>query len=154
MKKIIPISLIIIFIDQIVKIAINNFISLNEEIKVIPNFFSILYVRNNGAAFSILQNSQILLIIFSIIALYIIYIFLIKNKQLNKISILSISLLIGGIIGNMLDRIIRGYVIDYLSFFKFPVFNIADICIVIGCLLLILILIKEDKNANNHKQRK
>ena len=119
----------------------------NSSITIIKNFFNITYVKNIGAAFSILSGSRILLIMIALIAIYIIYKLLVKNKNLNKINIINYSLLIGGIIGNLIDRIIRGYVVDYLDFtifnYNFPIFNIADICIVISCILLIF-TIKEE----------
>lgn len=147
MKKIIPISLFIIILDQIVKMIISSKMLVNSSITIIKNFFNITYVKNIGAAFSILSGSRILLIMIALIAIYIIYKLLVKNKNLNKINIINYSLLIGGIIGNLIDRIIRGYVVDYLDFtifnYNFPIFNIADICIVISCILLIF-TIKEE----------
>lgn len=119
----------------------------NSSITIIKDFFNITYVKNIGAAFSILSGGRFLLIIIALIAIYIIYKLLIKNKNLNRINIINYSLLIGGIIGNLIDRIIRGYVVDYLDFtifnYNFPIFNIADICIVISCVLLIF-TIKEE----------
>lgn len=147
MKKIIPISLFIIILDQIVKMIISSKMLVNSSITIIKNFFNITYVKNIGAAFSILSGSRILLIMIALIAIYIIYKLLIKNKNLNRINIINYSLLIGGIIGNLIDRIIRGYVVDYLDFtifnYNFPIFNIADICIVLSCILLIF-TIKEE----------
>ncbi len=147
MKKIIPISLFIIILDQIVKMIISSKMLVNSSITIIKDFFNITYVKNIGAAFSILSGGRFLLIIIALIAIYIIYKLLVKNKNLNKINIINYSLLIGGIIGNLIDRIIRGYVVDYLDFtifnYNFPIFNIADICIVISCILLIF-TIKEE----------
>lgn len=157
MKKIIPLSLIIISIDQIVKLIIDNNISLNSSIIIVKNFFNITYVRNNGAAFSILSGNQVFLILMAILAIFIIYKYLIKDKILTKINIFIYSILLSGIIGNLIDRVVRGYVIDYLDFkiinYNFPIFNIADICIVIGCLLLILTL-KEEEDGSKSNRRK
>jgi signal peptidase II len=144
MKKIISLSFIFFLIDQIVKIIINNTLNINESITVINNFFKITYVKNDGAAFSILSGNVNFLIILSIIALIILIYYLIKKVNFNKFEILSYSLLIAGISGNLIDRIFRNSVIDYLDFnifgYNFPIFNIADICIVIGCLILILFI--------------
>ena len=140
MKKIFLFSLIFVLLDFVVKIIINNNIALYDSINIIPNFFSITYVRNTGAAFSILENNRIFFIIIGIIALIFIYLYLIKNKVLNKYMMVCYSMLIAGIIGNMYDRIIYGYVIDFLSFnifgYNFPVFNIADSLIVVSIILL------------------
>ena len=142
MKKIGIISLVFIIIDFIVKIIINNNMNVYDSISIIPSFFSITYVRNIGAAFSIMENSRILFIIIGFIALILIYKYLIMNKVLNKYLMISYSMLIGGIIGNMIDRIIYGYVIDYLSFnlfgYNFPIFNLADTFIVISIIMLLL----------------
>lgn len=88
------------------------------------------------------------------ISLMAIYLYFIKDKKLKKIEVITYSILIGGIIGNLIDRIVYGYVIDYLSFnifgYHFPVFNLADICIVVSVFLMIMIEIKgsEEKHEN------
>ncbi len=148
MKRIINYSIILILIDQIIKIAVSNM----NNIVIIKNFLNLTYVENTGAAFSILESKRIFLIIIGIVALYLIYKFLIKNKKLTTLEILIYSLLIGGIIGNLIDRVIYGYVIDYLEFILFnhymPIFNFADICIVIGTTLFLFKTIKEEKKCN------
>lgn len=155
MKKLISISSLLILIDQLIKIIVSNNILLNDSIVVIKDFFNITYVRNIGAAFSILSGNRLFLILTALIALYLIYRFLIKDNKLNIEHLITYSLLIAGIIGNLIDRIFHGYVIDYLDFkifgYNFPIFNLADICIVIGCLLLIILTLKEEyyDNKNN-----
>ena len=142
MKRLTIYSMIFLIIDLIVKIIVVNFMKVYDTIKVIPNFFSIMYVRNTGAAFSILEDSRLFFIIITFIALICIYLFFIKDKILRKYQIFCYSMLIGGIIGNFVDRVIYGYVVDYLSFnifgYNFPVFNLADIFIVVAIILLIL----------------
>ena len=142
MKKIFLFSLIFVLLDFVVKIIINNNIALYDSINIIPNFFSITYVRNTGAAFSIMENNRVLFIIIAIIALILIYKYLIMNKVIDRYLMISYSMLVGGIIGNMIDRIIYGYVIDYLSFnifgYNFPIFNLADTFIVISIIMLLL----------------
>ena len=157
-EKIISISAIVIIIDQIIKILITSKMSINQEIEIVPNFFSILYLKNKGAAFSILQNQKLLLVVISLIVLYILNKYIDKTKIINKLSIISLGFIIGGIIGNLLDRLIQDGVIDYLSFginnYFFPVFNIADTFIVTGVILLILGMIKEEKKTNPTPVRK
>ena len=152
MKKILTTSFICILIDQIIKIIITTNLKFTESINVIKNFFRITYLQNNGAAFSILSGNRIFLILITLIALLIIYIFLIKNKNINKIEAICYGTLIGGIIGNLIDRVRLGYVIDYLDFniinYNYPVFNFADICIVVSAILLLIISIKEVKHGN------
>ena len=153
MKKILPITIISLLLDQIVKILVINNMNLFDSINIIDNFFNITYVRNTGAAWSILSGNTLLLIFVSLIALVAIYLYFIKNKQLNKLENISYGLLIGGILGNLVDRIIHGYVIDYLDFkiinYDFPIFNIADICIVISIILIGISLIVGEMNERN-----
>ena len=146
MKKNIILTLIIIFIDQIIKFFVEKYL---DVITIIPNFFKLTYVKNTGAAFSILNNNTLLIIVITIIVIYMLYKYILKEYE-------TISyLLMGGIIGNFIDRVFRGYVVDYLDFkilgYNFPIFNFADICIVIGSILLIIIILKEDKHGINRK---
>ena len=142
MKKLTIYSIVLFVIDLVTKILITNFMRVGDQIKIIPNFFSIMYVRNTGAAFSILENSRFFFIIAGILVLIFIYLFLVRNKTLSMYLIICYSMLIGGIIGNLYDRIVYGYVVDFLSFnifgYYFPVFNIADSFIVISIILLII----------------
>ena len=142
MKKITLISLICIFIDQITKLIIKNTINLHSSIILIKNFFSLTYVKNYGAAWSILSGSRIFLITIALVSLFLIYNYFIKDKNLSKLEIITYGLLIGGIIGNLIDRIVFGYVIDFFDFlifnYNFPVFNFADIFIVVSAGLIII----------------
>lgn len=156
MKKILPISLLLIVIDQVVKILVISKLALQQSITIINNFFNITYVRNTGAAWSILSGNVLLLIMISVLALVAIYYYLIKDKYLNKIDIVSYSMLIGGIIGNLIDRIVHGYVIDYLDFkifnYNFPIFNIADTLIVISIIIIgISLIVGEYREQNRNK---
>lgn len=141
-------SVIVLLIDQIVKLLIKTNMNLNEEISIIPNFFSIQYLKNTGAGFSILENQTILLAITSIICISVIIYYLKKEENLTTAMYLSFGMVLGGILGNLIDRIVYQGVIDFLSFqifnYNFPVFNIADIGITIGVLLLIIIYISRD----------
>ncbi len=135
-------TLVLLMIDQIIKIVINHTMKLYQEIKIIPNFFSILYVKNTGAAFSVLENRTILLISISVIFVLLLDKYIQKEQNtLNKIERLSYGMILGGIFGNLIDRIIHRGVIDYLSFtfgkYDFAIFNFADICIVLGTIILI-----------------
>ena len=142
MKKVGILSLLVIFIDQLVKIIISSNMKLYESINIFNNI-NITYVQNKGAAFSILNGNILLLIIISFVILYYLYLYILKEKKYENISIL----LIGGIISNLSDRIFRGYVIDFIDIkifnYNFPIFNIADICIVLGTIFLIIKILKE-----------
>lgn len=142
MKRIMLFSMIIFIIDQIVKLFIGFSLELNTSLTIFNNFFYISNVHNYGAAFSVLYGNRIFLVIVSIITLILVYYFLLKNKKFDWFNIILYSLLIGGILGNLFDRIMYGYVVDYLDFYvfgyNFPIFNIADICIVISVILIII----------------
>lgn len=142
-------TIILIIIDQLVKYLISNSLEIGDSINIIPNFFNISYIENTGAAWSILEGQRIFFIISSVVVLGFLYYFCINQKKLKKIEEIIYSLLFGGIIGNTIDRITRGAVIDYLDFnlfgYPFPIFNIADIAIVIGAILWMIHLWKEDK---------
>lgn len=156
MKKILPISLVLVLIDQIIKFLITNVIELHESIIVIKSFFNLTYVRNTGAAWSILSGNTLLLILISIVALVLIYFYLIKDKDLNEIDIVSYGMLIGGIVGNLIDRILYGYVIDYFDFkifnYNFPIFNMADILIVLSVIIIGISLIVGEYHEQNRNK--
>lgn len=146
-KDIYVFGIIFVIADQLLKIIISNKMIVNQTFIVIKNLFSIRLVHNTGAAFSILSNSRFLLIFIGIAAL-IGLVFYIKSLDIiDDIDTFVYALLIGGILGNLIDRIVYGYVIDYLSFnfgeFYFPIFNFADICIVVAALIILIRTIKE-----------
>lgn len=147
MGLILLLSSIVFIMDRFIKVIITQVISLGENISIIPNFFSITNVHNDGAAFSVLSGNRIFLIIMTILFLGIIYFCFMKGKQLKWLEKISLSLLIGGIFGNLFDRIFFGYVIDYLSFYlldyHFPIFNLADTCIVISVFFIMIETFKE-----------
>lgn len=149
MKKIIGISFICVLIDQIIKLIISINMNVADSINVIKNFFRITYLQNTGAAFSIFSGNRIFLILITLVALLLIYFILIKGKDITKIENICYGLLIGGIIGNLIDRVRIGYVIDYLDFnfgsYHYPVFNFADILIVVSAVILLIISFKEVK---------
>lgn len=142
MKKIIGLSSVFLIIDIIVKLIVKSKLVIQQSIKVIDNFFYITYVKNTGAAWSILSGKQTFLIIFTLIVIIALFIYLYKKKTYTKLETVGYSLLISGALGNLIDRIVYGYVIDYLNFYifnyDFPIFNIADSCIVIGIVLLFI----------------
>lgn len=154
LQKSLIITLLCALLDQIIKIIVMGSMGINSSISIIDNFFSLTYVENDGAAWSIFSGNRMFLIIISIVALVLIYLYFFKNQNLKKFELINYSILIGGIFGNLLDRIKFGKVIDYLDFqffgYGFPVFNFADICIVVSVILLLIYSIinrNEYKNA-------
>ena len=155
MKKLFGISLGIIILDQLIKNGLLFFMSFGKSITIIKNFFNITLIGNSGAAFSIMSSNTILLIIISIVVLNVIYFYLIKGKNLSEFEQVSYGILIGGIVGNLIDRIWHMQVIDYLDFtffgYNFPVFNLADIAIVVSMFLIGYQVLKGDKNEVSSK---
>ncbi len=128
---------VIILLDQISKYLIFSNMSLYESIPVIERVFHITYTQNYGAAFSILQNQRGLFIGISSIAVIIIFYILVRYyKQHHVMFLYSLSLIAAGALGNLIDRIRLGFVVDFFDLRVWPVFNIADISIVSGTLLL------------------
>ncbi len=147
------IILVVISLDQYTKALIRAGFDVGESLPVIEGVFHISYVKNYGAAFSILQGKQLFLIIVTTIFLILISIYLFsKQKDNHWMLSLSLSLIIGGGLGNLIDRVRLGYVVDFFDFRVFPVFNIADICVCIGCGLLILYLFYFDVKKIDNKE--
>ena len=123
------VGIIIIILDQLVKILV-----INKNIVVIPNFLKITYTENFGAAFG--MGTKYIVIAFSIIIIIGIVVFMKMQKNRIK-NYWPYVLILSGAIGNLIDRVFRGYVIDFIdiNIFNFPSFNIADICIVVGATL-------------------
>lgn len=151
MKKIILISIITLIIDIITKQLILNLMIEHQSIPIINKFFSITFAKNTGVAFSFLEGKIPLIIMMTTIVIFIILKY-IKSTNPNKIESICYGLVLGGAIGNLIDRIIYGYVIDFLDFnifgYSFPIFNLADTFIVIGITLLIIINMVESRNQN------
>lgn len=158
-KMILFLSMGLVFVDQLLKTLVINSMNLYESIKVIPNFLYITFVENDGGAFSILSGGRWFFVIMALIALYVIVKFMILDNNISKFDMVSYSLTISGIVGNLIDRLFYGKVIDYIDFNIFgydaPVFNFADICIVAGAFMIIFILfIKGDSDENIYSRKR
>ena len=135
-------------IDQVIKILISQKYSVYNDLDIGGKIFSIKLTHNTGAAFSLFNNNTLILIIIGIIALIGLVLYVISCKELADFDVFIYSLLFGGILGNLIDRIFRGYVIDFISFkafkYQFPIFNVADIFIVTSVVLMFLISFSGD----------
>lgn len=154
-KRIYIYSLFLFIIDFIVKRIITSTLELNNSIKIIKDFFYLTYVRNTGAAFSILKDQRMLILLITVIIIYLIDKYL-KNTKLRKLEFYSYTLILGGILGNLFDRLYYGYVIDYFDFkifsYNFAIFNLADTFIVVGAILLLTDTIFLDKEKSKIKK--
>lgn len=143
----------IVILDQFSKYLIVQNITEGINIVFIKDFFNLTYVKNYGAGFSILQNQQVFLIIVSVAAVIGVSYLLIKSKNSEAFNRICYILIIGGAIGNLIDRLTLGYVVDFLDFnifgYDFPVFNVADSFLTVGCFMLIISLLLEMKHDKN-----
>ena len=144
------IGIIIICIDQFTKNLVQVF---DANVNIINNVLRIKYVQNTGAAFSLFRGHTTILVLISILLLILVYNLMFSYKE-TKLNNLSFGLIIGGIIGNLIDRIFFQYVRDFIdvNIFNFPIFNIADMAIVFGVILLLISSFMEEKNE--HSSRK
>lgn len=156
-KKIIFLAIMIILIiviDQVTKFAIvkNIYASSLTVLEEIMNF---TYVENRGGAYGIGNDSTLMFIIVNAIVITLITKFILSKKNdISTYILVSLGLILAGGIGNLIDRIFRGFVVDFLDFnplIKFPVFNIADICIVLGCVLVIISFIHNAVKSRGDK---
>ena len=157
-KKILIVAIIALALDQVSKIIVSSFLTLNNSLEVIKGFFYLTLCHNEGVAWGLFSNLPILTIIFALVAMVIIYHFIYCFKK-NLRNNIAFGLLLGGLAGNLLDRLIFGYVRDFIDLiiikYDYPVFNIADMCIVIGVILLIIAMVKgEELNVNKSNNRK
>ena len=145
-------AITVLFFDQLAKYFVIQNIPLYESVEVLPNFFYLTHIKNAGAAFGIFQGMINIFIIISIFAVVLIII-LRTLIEINSYPYnMSLGFILGGALGNLVDRLIMGEVTDFLHILFWPVFNIADSFIVIGFILLILILLKNF--SKKEKERK
>jgi len=125
----------VIFLDQLTKFLAASFLQLNTPVILIKNFLNLSLVHNRGAAFGILKNQLFVFVTISLLAITLI-IYHLKDKKKSLLSSISLSLILAGAAGNLIDRLRFGFVIDFLDFRVWPVFNLADSAITIGVILL------------------
>ncbi|MBR0596789.1 signal peptidase II [Sinanaerobacter chloroacetimidivorans] len=145
---------VIVILDQLTKYFIQAGMELNSSAPLIDGVFHLTYIHNYGAAFSILQNQTILLILLPLAVTTAVLVYLArKRKTEHWMLLLSMSFIVAGGIGNLIDRIGNGYVVDFFDIRVFPIFNVADISVCVGCGLLILFMfVVEPKIAKEKKK--
>ncbi|MCO4602438.1 lipoprotein signal peptidase [Streptococcus infantarius subsp. infantarius] len=145
-------AVMLILLDQLSKQWIVNHIPLNAIRKCVPGIFSLTYLRNYGAAFSILQNQQWLFTVITLAVVGAACYYFIKNINGNFWFLFGLLLIISGGIGNFIDRLRLGYVVDMvrLDFMNFAIFNVADSYLTVGVVILFIALWKEEENGINH----
>lgn len=140
MISIFLIGILFLLIDIISKQLILYFMVENQTIQIIPHFFSLTYVKNTGVAFSMLEGNILFILLMSVIVVGVLVYFA-KSKENGRLEKICYSMIFGGALGNFLDRILYGYVIDFFDFtlfgYEMAIFNVADIFIVLGVFLLL-----------------
>ncbi len=154
------IALVIVLLDRWSKHIVAQRIALYSHIQIIPGFFRLTHTENTGAAFSLFADSPApwktaMLIAFSAIALVVVSVLLWKNHHAHVVIGIGLSLIMGGALGNLWDRLVRGRVVDFLLFYykryQWPVFNLADSAIVVGAALLVIeILFAKSRDEESH----
>ena len=145
-------SLILVIVDQLTKMKVLGSLKLYESIEI-TSFFSLTHVHNYGAAFSFLADEdgwqQYFLVSISVIASIAIILWMSKTSTNQPYKLIALSLILSGAIGNLIDRAVFGFVIDFINLhyqdFYWPVFNVADTAITLGVILLLLVDFKQDK---------
>lgn len=140
--------LILIAADQCSKFYVQNNFELFESVSILDNYLHLTYIKNAGAAFGILQNYQLLFIIFTIIFLVVILFYYLITPDENRILKTSLILIFAGGAGNLIDRIRLGYVVDFIDIRIWPIFNVADSLVVIGTILLTYFILFKYKPVN------
>lgn len=148
---ILVIVLATLFLDQLSKFLVLKNLSVDQSIPLIKNVFYISLVYNRGAAFGIFKNYLFLLIGISASAIILIFLTL-KERGLNRLYRISLGLILAGALGNLIDRLSYGYVIDFLDFRVWPVFNAADSAITVGAVLLGWIILTSSKSKNQNSK--
>jgi len=139
-------------IDQLVKYVIRQNFEIGESKDVISGIFQIRYIQNTGAAFSILEGKGIFLIVITVVAMLLLVLYMEVNKNDGTFFIITITMMIGGALGNIIDRMFMGYVTDMFDFQIWPVFNVADIFIVVGCILFSIYVLSSGNGKTEAKK--
>ena len=148
-KIVLIIGAILLLLDQIIKCIV-----INNNFVLIPGFLNLTYTENTGIAFGLNENNVILIILVNIVILGIIIKFLKENMdKIDMLEFISLILVLVGGVGNLIDRIFRGHVIDFINInlFNFPVFNMADTYITVGAIILLIVIIKQFFIKNESK---
>ena len=148
-------ALIVIGMDQLTKWLVIQKMDLYESIPIIDHFFYITSHRNAGAAWGILQGQMAFFYIVTVFVIIGLIYYMEKYARNNKLTAVSLSLILGGAIGNFIDRLLRQEVVDFLDVmifkYDFPIFNVADSCLVIGVILIFIATIMEEKSKGQEK---
>ena len=143
------IAVVVVVLDQITKIAVHSNMDVSQQIPVIKDVLHITYVRNEGMAFGLFSDNRLVFMIPTVILIAVVIWAIVKFSKRNKALDVALGLILGGGIGNMIDRLFRGYVVDFVDFCAFDfwqwVFNVADAAVVVGGFLVAIVLLTDKK---------
>ncbi len=149
------IGIVLAVVDQVIKYFVSLYLQPIGSVSVIDNLFKLTYVENKGVAFGMFSDMRWLFVALTSVLLFFIIFYMFKKRPSGKMFYIASGLIIGGGIGNLIDRVLYGYVIDYLSLSFFsPVCNFADYCITIGTALLIIYLLFFTNSSASSKKVK
>lgn len=155
-KKIFSLTLIVFFLDQLLKHIVASKVLLQEAFYVIPRFFYITHVQNTGGAWSIFSSIPYFLVIINIFLLGLLIGYIYKKETFSLVEVIYFGLILGGVLGNLMDRIFLDGVVDYIGIqfgnYYYPIFNFADIAVVIGMALIIIEIIRGEKHENRSRK--
>ena len=153
------VTLLSLAIDQLTKVYIDRVMDLHQSIPVIPDLFNITYVRNKGAAFGFLANTSFRIPFFIFITVVAVFVILFAYRKLRadqKLAMVSLSMILSGALGNLVDRVRNGEVIDFLDVYwknyHWPAFNVADSAICVGVFLLAIDMLREERRQKSIQQ--
>ena len=146
---------VLIALDQFIKVMVLNHLKPIGIMEIIPGFFDFVYVENRGAAFGMLENQKWLFVIVTVLVSTAIIYLLFRYKNHTVFSYWASILIVAGGVGNLIDRVLRGFVVDYIHFSFFPpVFNFADCCVTIGTIFLIIHVLFFMESKGKHIKEK
>lgn len=144
------VTVLVVILDWVTKKAVSGSMALYESFPVIKNVFNITYVKNTGASFGMLSGARWFFVALTVFLIATIIFYIIENKITSKLFMLSASFVIGGGIGNLIDRVMTGAVVDFFDFclINFAIFNVADCFVVVGVILMAIYFITDEVKAN------
>lgn len=155
-KKIFSLTLIVFFLDQLLKHIVASKVLLQEAFYIIPRFFYITHVQNTGGAWSIFSSIPYFLVMINILLLGLLIGYIYKKETFSLVEVIYFGLILGGVLGNLMDRIFLDGVVDYIGVqfgnYYYPIFNFADIAVVIGMALIIIEIIRGEKHENRSRK--
>lgn len=146
-----PILVSVIVIDRLTKLFITHTMEVGESIPVIPGFLDCTFVLNPGAAFGLLEYQRLFFVVITVLAGVLAFLFRRQIQAEGPLAQKGTALFLGGAAGNLIDRIATGYVVDFVDFKVWPVFNVADIAICVGVGLILWSIVRNEQKARTQK---